>query len=125
MITGYVYALLPHNSRSVRPIFIKFFIRCPFYSVPHVFISQYKSYRSRIDAITKQKNQSFYVMHQLPNLFNIVCVRLSLDLRTFDLPIFATTNHVNLYLFFNLRTLFSLNEEPINFLSLILYDYYT
>jgi hypothetical protein len=47
-------------------------------------------------------------------------LHLSLDLQTF-----ATTNHVNLYLFFNLRKLFSLQQEIITFLSLILYDYYT
>jgi hypothetical protein len=46
-------------------------------------------------------------------------VHLSLDLRTF-----ATTHPVNVYLFSNLRTLFSLHRRS-NYLSLILYDYYT
>jgi hypothetical protein len=54
-----------------------------------------------------------------------VSVHLSLDLRTSDLRFFATTNHVNLYLFLNLRTLYLLQREPINFLSSILYDYYS
>jgi hypothetical protein len=49
---------------------------------------------------------------------HFIWIHLSLDLR-----IFATTNHVNLYLFFNLRTLFSLQrrtslrpkaERPLN-----------
>jgi hypothetical protein len=38
-------------------------------------------------------------------------LHLSLDLWTSDLRIFATTNHVNLHLFSNLRTLFSLQRR--------------
>jgi hypothetical protein len=38
-------------------------------------------------------------------------IHLTLDLRTSDLWIFAAMNHVNLYLFFNLWTLFLLQQR--------------
>jgi hypothetical protein len=46
-------------------------------------------------------------------------LHLSLDLRTSDLRLFATNNHVNLYLFSIYENYFRYNEESINFLWLL------